>query len=164
MGTAEYEPLAARHRVPIVVTGFEPVDILHGVLLCVRQLESGRAEVENPYARAVRDGGNPTAVGIVREVFQVVPRQWRGVGHIPRSGLGLAPRYAAFDAAVRFDVGGVQAEEPAECLSGLVMQGVLRPDECPAFGVRCTPERPLGAPMVSGEGACAAFYRYRRSR
>jgi hydrogenase expression/formation protein HypD len=161
MGCAEYEPIAARYHVPIVVTGFEPLDILQGVHLCVRQLEAGRAEVENPYARAVRREGNPPAQQLIREVFRVVPRKWRGVGEIPRSGLGLQERYAAFDAETRFGVAEVRAQESAECISGLILQGLNKPPACPAFGTRCTPEHPLGATMVSSEGACAAYYRYR---
>ena len=162
MGWEEYKPIAAKHRVPIVVTGFEPLDILQGVLMCVRQLESGRAEVENQYSRAVRQEGNRPAQQIIREVFQVTPRKWRGIGEIPRSGLGLRAAYTAFDAERKFGVAGIRAEEPTECLSGLVLQGKIRPRECPAFGTRCTPEHPLGATMVSSEGACAAYYRYRR--
>lgn len=162
MGTGEYAPLAAKHRVPIVVTGFEPLDILQGVLLCARQLEEGRAEVENPYARAVRSKGNEAAQRMLGEVFTVVDRSWRGIGMIARSGLGLAPAYAAFDAEKRFAVGDIHVSEPAECLSGLVLRGQLKPVDCPAFGKSCTPERPLGATMVSSEGACAAYWRYRR--
>ena len=162
MGVAEYEPLVRRHHVPIVVTGFEPVDLLEGVHRCVLQLEQGRAEVENAYARAVRADGNPTARALVNEVFTVVPRKWRGLGEIPASGLGLAPAYAGFDAERRFDVGTISTQESAECQSGLVLQGRKKPHECPAFGTRCTPEHPLGATMVSAEGACAAYYRYRR--
>lgn len=163
MGYTEYEPIAARHRVPIVVTGFEPLDILQGVLMCVKQLEEGRAEVENQYARAVRRAGNTHAQALVREVFEVVPRKWRGVGEIPQSGLGLAAPYRAFDAEERFGLAGCAVDEPTECQSGLIMQGLKRPPECPAFGTRCTPEHPLGATMVSSEGACAAYYRYRRA-
>ena len=162
MGLGEYRPIAERFHVPIVVTGFEPVDILQGVLLCVRQLEEGRAEVENPYARSVRPEGNRAAIRQIEEVFEVVPRKWRGIGEIPASGLGLRAAYARLDAAVRFGVGSITAEEPAECIAGEVLQGHKLPQECAAFGVRCTPERPLGAPMVSAEGACAAYYRYRR--
>lgn len=161
MGYAEYEPLAEKYRVPIVVTGFEPLDILHGVLLCVKQLEEGRAEVENQYVRSVRRQGNEPALRILREVFRVVHRQWRGVGEIPRSGLGLREAYADCDAERRFDVAGITVHESPECLSGLILQGIRKPYECPAFGARCTPERPLGATMVSSEGACAAYYRYR---
>ena len=161
MGYTEYFPIAAKYRVPIVVTGFEPVDILQGVLMCVEQLEGGRAEVENQYARSVRERGNRPAQEVIAEVFRVVPRKWRGVGEIPQSGLGLAEGFAEFDAELRFGVGEYTAEEPAECISGLIMQGVKKPFECAAFGTRCTPERPLGAPMVSSEGACAAYFRYR---
>ncbi|MBN2491825.1 MAG: hydrogenase formation protein HypD [Planctomycetes bacterium] len=163
MGTREYEPIARRHRVPIVVTGFEPIDILQGVLLCVRQLEAGEARVENQYARAVRPEGNRAAIAMIREVFEVVDRPWRGIGPIPASGLALRGRYAAHDAARRFDVGKLEVAEATECISGLILQGRKKPPDCPAFGVRCTPERPLGATMVSSEGACAAYYRYRRS-
>jgi len=163
MGYREYEPLAAKHRVPIVVTGFEPVDILQGILMCVKQLEEGRATVENQYERAVRAEGNVPAQDLIKRVFRVAPRKWRGIGEIPASGLALQPEYEAFDAERRFSVVEVQAEEPPECISGLVLQGVKKPHECSEFGKRCTPERPLGAPMVSTEGACAAYYRYRRS-
>jgi hydrogenase expression/formation protein HypD len=161
MGWEEYLPIAARFRVPIVVTGFEPLDILQGLLLCLRQLEGGRAAVENQYTRSVRPEGNRAAQQLLREVFQVVPRKWRGLGEIPRSGLGLRAAYAAFDAESRFGLAQLRVEEPSECRSGLVLQGKLKPHQCPAFGVRCTPEHPLGATMVSSEGACAAYYRYR---
>ncbi len=161
MGYAEYEPIAARFRVPIVVTGFEPLDILHGIALCAAQLEAGRAGVENQYSRAVRREGNRPAQELIRQVFAVVPRRWRGVGEIPASGLGLRDAYAAFDAERKFGVAGLRVEEPTDCLSGLVLQGKIKPHECPAFGTRCTPEHPLGATMVSSEGACAAYYRYR---
>jgi hydrogenase expression/formation protein HypD len=162
MGYEEYPPLAAKYRVPIVVTGFEPLDILQGILMAVLQLESGRAEVENQYARAVRREGNQPAQELIHKVFKVVPRKWRGVGEIPQSGLGLREEYQAFDAERKFDLANRAVEEPAECLSGLVLQGLKKPNECPAFGTRCTPEHPLGATMVSSEGACAAYYRYRR--
>ncbi len=161
MGCAEYEPIAAKYHVPIVVTGFEPLDILQGVLMCVRQLEEGRAEVENQYARAVRPNGNQAARELIGQVFTVVPRKWRGVGEIPQSGLGLSEAYAAFDAARKFPLTHRVVPEPPECLSGLVLQGQIKPPECPAFGRACTPEHPLGATMVSSEGACAAYYRYR---
>jgi len=164
MGYTEYEPIAAKYRCPIVVTGFEPLDILQGIAMCVRQLEQGRAEVENQYARSVRREGNQPAQKIIREVFGVVPRKWRGIGEIPQSGLGLRGDYAAFDAEQRFGVADQRVEEPAECISGLVLQGIKKPHECPVFGTRCTPERPLGATMVSNEGACAAYYRYRRQK
>jgi len=162
MGYEEYLPIAAKYHVPIVVTGFEPLDILQGLLMCVRQLESGRAEVENQYSRAVRREGNLPAQQTLREVFRVVPRKWRGVGEIPRSGLGLAEAFRAFDAELKFGLAANSVSEPAECQSGLVLQGRIKPAQCPAFGTRCTPEHPLGATMVSSEGACAAYYRYRR--
>ena len=161
MGCGEYPPIAAKYHVPVVVTGFEPLDILQGVLMCISQLEQRRAEVENQYARAVRQAGNQPAQELIREVFTVVPRKWRGVGEIPQSGLGLSEAYAAFDAARKFGLTDRTVEEPAECLSGLVLQGQIKPPECSAFGKRCTPEHPLGATMVSSEGACAAYYRYR---
>jgi len=164
MGTAEYGPLARRFGVPIVVTGFEPVDILHGVLECVRLLEAGRPEVANAYARAVRPEGNVHAMQAMREVFAVADRNWRGIGRIPQSGFVLRPEFRDFDAAARFGVGDDAPPEATECISGLIMRGVKKPHECPAFGTRCTPERPLGAPMVSTEGACAAYYRYRTRR
>jgi hydrogenase expression/formation protein HypD len=163
MGTGEYEPIAAKHRVPIVVTGFEPIDILQGIHMCVAQLEQGRAEVENQYPRSVRDRGNELAVRMIREVFEIVPRQWRGIGPIARSGLALCPEFADHDAERKFGVSAVTAAESSECISGLVLQGLKKPPECPAFSTRCTPESPLGATMVSSEGACAAYYRYRRA-
>ena len=161
MGLAEYAPLVARYGVPIVVTGFEPVDILTGVLHCLRQLESGQARLENAYARAARAQGNPAAQALVGEVFECVARDWRGLGELPDSGLGLRAAYADFDAVRRFGLVQAPTPAPGECLAGEVLQGRLRPDRCPAFGSRCTPQRPLGAPMVSSEGACAAYYRYR---
>ena len=162
MGFEEYPPIAAKYHVPIVVTGFEPLDILQGVLMVVQQLESGRAEVENQYTRSVRREGNRPAQELLRKVFKVVPRKWRGVGEIPQSGLGMNDAYAAFDAEKKFGLAGHRVEEPTECLSGLVLQGQIKPHECPAFGTKCTPDHPLGATMVSSEGACAAYYRYRR--
>lgn len=162
MGFEEYFPVATKYHVPIVVTGFEPLDILQGILMVVQQLESGRAEVENQYVRSVRREGNQPAQKLIREVFRVIPRKWRGLGEIPRSGLGLCEAYADFDAERKFGVAEHQVEEPAECISGLVLQGLKKPHECSAFGAKCTPEHPLGATMVSSEGACAAYYRYRR--
>jgi len=162
MGWTEYEPIAERYRVPIIVTGFEPVDILEGIHLAVVQLEEGRHEVENQYARSVRREGTVPARDLVARVFQLVDRSWRGVGMIPRSGLGLREEFADFDAEVRFQVGNITVDEPKECRAGEVLRGQLKPVDCPAFGTRCTPENPLGAPMVSTEGACAAYYHYRR--
>jgi hydrogenase expression/formation protein HypD len=164
MGYTEYEPIAQKYKVPIVVTGFEPLDILQGVYMCVKQLEEGRHEVENQYTRSVRREGNTKAQELIREVFCVVPRKWRGIGEIPRSGLGLTEKYKEFDAELKFGLTDRSVEESSECIAGLVLQGVKKPHECPAFGTRCTPEHPLGAPMVSSEGACAAYYRYRREQ
>ncbi len=162
MGYEEYVPLAQKYRIPIVVTGFEPLDILHGILLTVRQLEAGRAEVENQYSRAVRREGNPVAQDLIKRIFHVVPRKWRGLGEIPLSGLGLTEEYAGFDADKKFGLTGHSVEEPAACIAGKILQGLRKPDSCPAFGTQCTPEHPLGATMVSSEGACSAYYRYRR--
>jgi hydrogenase expression/formation protein HypD len=161
MGTAEYVPLAERHGVPIVVTGFEPTDLLRGLLLCLTQLEEGRHEVENAYARVVREDGNAAARGMVESVFEIAPFVWRGIGAIPRSGLRLRAEYAHLDAARRFGVADLEGREHPACRSGDVLQGRLAPTDCPAFGTRCTPDHPLGATMVSSEGACAAWYRYR---
>lgn len=162
MGYWEYEPIARRHGIPIVVTGFEPLDLLQGVYLCIRQLEQGRAEVENPYSRSVRRDGNRAAREAIARVFAVQSQRWRGLGEIPASGLALAPAYARYDALRRFTDVAVSPERAGECISGEVLRGVKKPAHCPAFGTRCTPEHPLGATMVSSEGACAAYYRYRR--
>jgi hydrogenase expression/formation protein HypD len=164
MGYEEYEPIAKKYHVPIVVTGFEPLDILQGVYMCIRQLEHGRAELENQYSRAVQRPGNTVAQNLIHKVFQVVHRKWRGVGQINHSGLALQDPFTDFDAEHRFGVADQTYEESPECISGLVLQGVKKPFECSAFGSRCTPEHPLGATMVSSEGACAAYHRYRRIR
>jgi hydrogenase expression/formation protein HypD len=164
MGWTEYEPIAAKYRVPIIITGFEPLDILEGMLLAVRQLEAGRHEVENQYARAVRRDGNQHAQDLVSRVFELVDRNWRGIGGIPRSGLGVREEFGAFDAERRFALAGIRTAEPTVCRAGDVLRGVLKPFDCPAFGSACTPEHPLGAPMVSSEGACAAYYNYGRFR
>ncbi len=164
MGYREYFPVAARHRVPIVVTGFEPLDLLQGIHMCLSQLEQGRAEVENQYTRVVTEAGNRPAQSLVGQVFEIVDRAWRGIGEIGQSGLGLRAEYQEFDAERRFDLSAVGPRpEPAECVSGLVLQGLIKPNECQAFGSRCTPEHPMGATMVSSEGACAAYYRHRRT-
>ncbi len=147
---------------PIVVTGFEPLDILTGVLHCVRQLEAGRAEVENCYGRAVREDGNRQAQAIMHEVFEVRRQRWRGLGTIPKSGLGLAPAYRAIDAEQRFGPVDGQAADQGVCIAGDILRGLKRPPDCPAFSKTCTPEKPLGVTMVSSEGACSAYYRYRR--
>ncbi len=162
MGTGEYLPLAAKYRVPIVVTGFEPLDLLQGILMTVRQLEEGRHDVENEYARVVRSEGNLAARRLIGQVFEPVDRKWRGIGVIPCSGYRLRPEFAAYDAEKVFQVGGISASESPLCIAGLVLQGLKKPHECQAFGKQCTPERPLGAPMVSAEGACAAYYHYGR--
>ncbi|MCL7972615.1 MAG: hydrogenase formation protein HypD [marine benthic group bacterium] len=162
MGWKEYEPLVERYSVPIVVTGFEPVDILEGIYMAVQQLEDGRSEVENQYVRSVRRAGNEPAQELVAKVFRLVDRAWRGIGEIPASGLGLRPEFEAYDAEKKFELSGIRTSEPSECMAGDVLRGRIKPFECPAFGETCTPERPLGAPMVSSEGACAAYYNYAR--
>jgi hydrogenase expression/formation protein HypD len=159
MGVEEYRPIVQKFRVPIVVTGFEPVDLVQGVAMCVRQLEEGRAELENQYARSVRTEGNLAARKLIEEVFVPVDRRWRGLDTLPNSGLALRERYAAFDAVRRFALVCSRAPEPSECRAGEVLRGLLKPPECPAFRKSCTPEHPLGAPMVSSEGACAAYLR-----
>ncbi|MDB6030446.1 MAG: hydrogenase expression/formation protein HypD [Verrucomicrobiales bacterium] len=162
MGYREYAPIAARYRVPIVISGFEPLDLLEGTLMTVRQLEAGKAMVENQYARIVRRDGNTIAQRLVQEVFEVCDRKWRGVGSIPKSGLKLRYEFRNFDAERRFDVFEIDTEEPVNCISGQVLRGVRKPHHCPAFGKQCTPDHPLGATMVSAEGACAAYYAYGR--
>jgi len=162
MGTSEYPALAEKYRVPIVVTGFEPLDILEGIRQAILQLESGRHELQNAYPRAVRAEGNVAAMRMLRDVFEVTDRTWRGIGMIPNSGWRLSPRYRDFDAELRFEVTDIHTAESALCRSGEVLQGLLKPHECAAFGKQCTPRNPLGATMVSSEGACAAYYAYRR--
>ncbi|MFE3022138.1 hydrogenase formation protein HypD [Streptomyces sp. NPDC059256] len=162
MGIGEYPELAARHRVPIVVTGFEPLDILEGIRRTVKQLERGEHTVDNAYPRAVQPEGNPAARVMLEDVFEVTDRAWRGIGTIPLSGWRLSSRYREHDAEHRFDVVDIATLEPAECRSGEVLQGLLKPHECEVFGTTCTPRTPLGATMVSSEGACAAYYLYRR--
>ncbi len=162
MGYEEYEPLAAKYQIPIVVTGFEPVDLLEGVYRCVRMLEAGSIGVDNQYSRAVRREGSRPARQIIDEVFDITDRKWRGVGEIPRSGYRLREKYERFDAEQRFDVVDLEVLESDRCISGMILQGRSKPHECPAFGKECTPEHPLGATMVSSEGACAAYYNYGR--
>jgi hydrogenase expression/formation protein HypD len=162
MGFREYEALSRRYRVPIVVTGFEPLDLLEGILMTVRQLEEGRAEVENQYVRAVASEGNRAARALVAEVFDVADRKWRGVGSIPKSGFRLAPEYRAHDAERIFEVDDIATRESELCISGQILRGLKKPSDCPAFGRECTPQSPLGATMVSAEGACAAYYAYGR--
>ncbi len=160
MGYEEYQPIVEKYQVPIVVTGFEPMDILQGIFMCVQQLESGKSKVENQYSRSVKREGNIPAKNIIQEVFKIVPRKWRGVGEIPASGLGLREEYANLDAEKRFCFNMEFIEKPSPCISGLILQGIKKPRECPEFAESCTPENPLGATMVSSEGACAAYYRY----
>lgn len=162
MGYWEYPPIAEEYQVPIMVTGFEPVDILKGILMTVQQLEAGQAQAGNAYPRAVTFEGNKPAQSVINRVLKPCDRKWRGIGLIPQSGWCLRPEFIEFNAERRFQVEGIQSEESPLCISGLILQGLKKPDECPAFGRECSPERPLGATMVSNEGACAAYYRYRR--
>jgi hydrogenase expression/formation protein HypD len=164
VGYEDYFQFCDRYRVPIVVTGFEPLDLLEGIYLAVRQLERGEATLENQYARAVRREGNEAAQRIIREVFEVADREWRGIGTIASSGLTLRDSYRRFDAVDRLGITPPRTSEASECISGLVLQGISKPFECPAFGTRCTPDTPLGAPMVSSEGACAAYYAFARHK
>jgi hydrogenase expression/formation protein HypD len=163
VGTREYEAIAARYGVPIVITGFEPVDLLEGILMAVRQLEAGRAEVENQYARTVTRDGNTIAREIIAAVFEVTDRKWRGIGAIPKSGYKISYEFRDHDADRLFAVEEIATEEPGACISGMVLRGLKKPCDCPAFGKTCTPRTPLGATMVSAEGACAAYYQYGRS-
>ncbi|MDX1907726.1 MAG: hydrogenase formation protein HypD [Bacteroidia bacterium] len=160
MGTGEYQPLVERYQIPIVVTGFEPVDLLQGLLMTVRQLEAGEKRLENQYSRVVRPEGNPEAQAVIQEVFEVQDREWRGIGLIPASGYEVRERFAAFDANRKFAVQIPRASENARCIAGQVLKGIKKPHQCSEFGKTCTPQSPLGAPMVSSEGACAAYYHF----
>jgi hydrogenase expression/formation protein HypD len=160
MGYEEYIPIATKYKIPIVVTGFEPVDILQGIYMTVHQLEQRRCEVENQYARAVRREGNPGARKIIGEVFEICDRKWRGIGEIPHSGLKLRAEYIEYDAEILYNIETIETEESPLCIAGKILQGMKKPNECSAFGQQCTPEHPLGAPMVSSEGACAACYHF----
>jgi hydrogenase expression/formation protein HypD len=162
MGCSEYEPIARRYRVPIVITGFEPLDLLEGVLRTVQQLEARRSEVENAYGRAVRPEGNPQSRRLIDDLFEVCDRKWRGVGLIPKSGYKLRWEYRDHDAERRFEVDTIETHESSLCISGQILKGLKKPHDCPAFGKQCTPQTPLGATMVSSEGACAAYYLYGR--
>lgn len=162
VGCRDYEDLVREFRVPIVVGGFEPIDLLEAIRMLVVQLEEGRAELENQYVRSVQYEGNRPAQEAIARVFESADRKWRGIGSIPESGLFLKPNYATFDAERLFDLAGICAQEPAECISAEVLLGHKKPTDCTAFGTRCTPDKPLGAPMVSSEGACAAYYQYKR--
>ena len=162
MGWNEYIPIAEKYKVPIVPTGFEPIDILQGILLTVQQLEEGRYNIENQYTRVVKMEGNVPAQKIINDVFEITDRKWRGIGVIPNSGYKLTEKYKAYDAALKFNVGHIESQESPLCISGIILQGLKKPPQCPAFGKECTPEHPLGATMVSSEGACAAYYRYHK--
>jgi hydrogenase expression/formation protein HypD len=162
MGCTEYEPIARHYKVPIVITGFEPVDMLEGVLMTVRQLEAGKAVMENQYSRAVQYEGNLESKKLIEDVFEICDRKWRGVGIIPKSGFKLRYEYRDHDAERLFEVGDIHTQESTECISGQVLRGLKKPHDCPAFGKTCTPQTPLGATMVSSEGACAAYYIYGR--
>jgi hydrogenase expression/formation protein HypD len=162
MGWNEYIPIAEKYKVPIVPTGFEPIDILQGILLTVQQLEEGRYNIENQYTRVVKAEGNIPAQKLIKDVFEITDRKWRGIGIIPNSGYKLTEKYKAYDAALKYNVGHIESEESPVCISGIILQGLKKPPQCPAFGKECTPEHPLGATMVSSEGACAAYYRYHR--
>jgi hydrogenase expression/formation protein HypD len=163
MGYWEYEPIAAKYRVPIVVTGFEPLDLLQGIYMTLKQLEENRAQVENQYTRSVKREGNLPAQNLIKQVFEVTDRKWRGIGEIPQSGYRLRDEFVAFDAEQRFDVTSITARESPLCIAGEILQGLAKPHHCSAFGTQCTPEHPLGAPMVSPEGACAAYFQYART-
>jgi hydrogenase expression/formation protein HypD len=161
MGYEEYFPIAAKYKVPIVVTGFEPIDLLQGIHMCVKQLEEGRYEPENQYIRTVNKEGNKEAQRIIREVFEITSRKWRGIGEIQESGLCLRKEFKQYDAELKFDIAHIREDESTECIAGLVLQGIKRPSECSAFRTLCNPEKPLGAPMVSPEGACSAYFKYK---
>lgn len=160
MGVSEYEPLADQFKIPLVVTGFEPVDLVQGILMAVRQLEKGEHKMENQYSRVVRPEGNPEARKVIETVFEISDREWRGIGNIPKSGYEVRAEFAAYDANRKFDVDIEKVPESSECIAGLVLKGIKKPHECPQFGKKCTPQSPLGAPMVSSEGACAAYYHF----
>ena len=160
MGTEEYYPLVEQFKIPIVVTGFEPVDILHGILMVVKQLENGTALVENQYARMVREEGNTNAKSVISDVFEIADRMWRGIDVIPKSGYAIRKKYSDFDAEKKFNIDIEEAPENKDCIAGDIMKGIKKPKECPQFGKGCTPQNPLGAPMVSSEGACAAYYNF----
>lgn len=160
MGTEEYYPIAENYKIPIVITGFEPVDLLQGIYMAVSQLENGVHIVENQYSRSVQAEGNPKAMQTISSVFEVSDRSWRGIGHIPKSGYDVNAKYKQFNARVRFSLGNTAIENDNECISGQIMKGLKKPVDCPHFGKKCKPEHPLGAPMVSSEGACAAYYHY----
>jgi len=160
MGTSEYQPIVDRFKIPVVVTGFEPVDLLQGILMTVKQLEAGKYELENQYTRMVQPEGNPAARKVLEQVFEVIDREWRGIGTIPASGYSLRPQYARYDAQHKYAINFAEAPESEECIAGQILKGMKKPHNCPQFGKKCTPTTPLGAPMVSSEGACAAYYHF----
>ena len=164
MGWWEYDPIAEKYKVPIIPTGFEPIDVLEGILLAVKQLENGKHEVENQYLRAVKRDGNKPAQNIIEKIFEINNRKWRGIGEIPNSGLSIRDEFSVYDAEKKFSVENIVTQESDKCISGVILQGLKKPYECPAFGKECTPMNPLGATMVSTEGACAAYYKYQRIR
>lgn len=160
MGITEYAPLSAAYNVPIVVTGFEPVDIMQGILMTVKQLEAGKSNLENQYSRVVKTEGNPNAIDVIHQVFEVADQEWRGIGTIPQSGYQVKAAFAEYDANKKFDIDIAKSTESKECIAGEILKGVKKPHQCPHFGKKCTPQNPLGAPMVSSEGACAAYYHF----
>ena len=160
MGISEYQPLVDTYKIPIVVTGFEPIDLLQGILMVVKQLEAGKHELENQYSRVVKTEGNTHAIQLIKQVFDVENRVWRGIGSIPKSGYEVKPSYQDFDANVKFQISIEASPENTDCIAGQVLKGIKKPKDCPQFGKKCKPEFPLGAPMVSSEGACAAYYHY----
>jgi len=160
MGSNEYEPIASKYEVPIIITGFEPVDLLQGIKSCIEQLESGDSKVDNQYTRVVRKEGNEAAQAVIFEVFEIGEREWRGIGNIPRSGYQVRKQYAAFDVMHKFDMKAMGGKENPECMAGQILKGLKKPNACPLFGKTCSPSSPQGAPMVSSEGACAAYYHY----
>ncbi len=164
MGYKEYEEIVSKYKIPIVVTGFEPVDILRGILMCVSQLEEGRHEAENQYSRVVTREGNAKAMEVMYEVFEICERKWRGIGEIKESGFRLKEKYSDYDAELKFGVVNYSVEESGECISGLILQGIKKPVDCPVFGTKCNPEHPFGATMVSTEGACSAYYLYKEKK
>ena len=163
MGIHQYAPLVNKHKLPIIVTGFEPLDILQGVYMCLKQLEAGEAKLENQYARVVQPEGNPSAVEVIERIFEISDREWRGIGEIPQSGYVIREKYKAFDANHKFQIMIEKAEENKSCIAGQVLKGIKKPHDCPEFGKNCTPQNPLGAPMVSSEGACAAYYHFSKA-
>ena len=162
MGYKDYYPLVDKYRIPIVITGFEPLDLVQGIWMAIQQLEEGRCEVENQYTRVVREEGNVKAIEVIREVFEVGDREWRGIGRIPNSGYKIRDAYRDFDAEQRFGIEHIQVSESSECIAGQILRGLKKPVDCSQFGKGCTPMNPLGAPMVSSEGACSAYYNYSR--